>query len=147
MSTPYKPISWSPNEAITRAKLNQMTSNDQWMFENFPRIKYEAFGVKRTSAMKIATGIRSFSKSKYTMVFGRVYFGGFFSTGCRPVVVSTPLTRNGQRRLYTVNDGIGTNLHPDHRGFAIGLINNPINPKSKLGITYTTYVHWIAVGY
>lgn len=146
MTTPYKPISFSPGELLTRAKMNQITANQQWIFENFPRTKYDAFGVKRTSAMKIACGAVLLGSTKYGMRFKTVYFGTFFSTGCRPIIMTNVLSRYGARRLYANLDGFGSAIHPDHRGFNIALNPDP-RGNGKYRVWKSVWVHWMAIGF
>jgi hypothetical protein len=121
-----------------------MCANDQWLYENMPRLSYSAGGVKRTSGIKIAAGHAVLQPNKSHAGSTPVYFGGFFSQGCRPVVLAT-CNNHKQGRLFIWTSGIGdrsnANYYPDDRGFTI-------NVQSEKGVIGSSYaVAWIAVGY
>ena len=146
-ATPYKAISFSPGEILTRTKLNQMTNNEQWLFENRIQGNYSAHGLKRTSGLKLASGVTTFAT---TTAGGRavdVMFGSFFSVGCNPVVVANPCG-HGTGRMYcvTTGPGSGTNF-PNHVGFRIWMGIDTGVTISLQRIYATVYANWIALGW
>lgn len=145
MSTSYSPVTISKGPFKIET-LQRMAENAQWLFEHTPKMKYQG-AVNRTEGLKIIAG-----KSYYPPndVADRqdvsVYFGGFFSVGCNPIVVanSEPIAL-GYRRLVTVR-GIGT-YNIDNRGF-IGHVSNQENALSdQTKIVGGGYMHWISVGW
>lgn len=143
-ATPYKAVNWQDDEPVFTNKLNVMTQNDQWLFENTPRMLYTGFNQRRTEGMKIASGILLCNPNPYGVQQHVVYFGSFFSEACTPVVV-TGLMHQGEVRITFGVKGIGQ-TYVDHRGFEIlgGAINHNANWKA---MTKQFWVTWIAVGY
>jgi hypothetical protein len=147
-ATPYKPISFSPNEFLTRAKLNAMTNNDQWLFENTIRGSYSAHNIRRSAGIKIAAGVATFAPTTTGGRWVPIYFGSFFSVGCRPVVVATP-TGNGSGRLLCAVTSLNANASAfaDHVGFAMWMTPDAGVTASLARIYRTVYGSWIAVGW
>lgn len=121
-----------------------MCANDQWLYENMPRMSYSAGGVRRTSGIRIAAGHTVLIPNKTGAVSTPVYFGGFFSQGCRPVVLASN-NNHRQGHLFIWTSGIGdranANYYPDDRGFTI-------NVHIETGTINGSFaVAWIAVGY
>lgn len=141
-ATPYQPISWSSQEPAFKDKLNQMTNNDQWLFENMPKMYYSVNGIKRSTGVKAATGFGVFNASATRYAAGTVSFGDYFSQGCQPVVVVGEMQTYPQREVIATIRGIGT-AFPDHRGFEVYL--TAVGTAKK--ISSTVYAPWIAIGY
>lgn len=137
---PYVPVTWG-DEPVFTDKLNQMGNNEQWLFENTPRMYYNAFDVKKPNGVKIMAGILVFPPSATAGAQGYYYFGSFFSSGSKPVVVATVNTLDGQRGGVVSIRGIGV-ASPDHRGFS-----SSINNSTVTKITSQTFIHFIAVGW
>lgn len=142
MTTPYKPITWGPLEPIFKDKLNQMTNNDQWLFENTPRMFYN-WNVKKTSGVKLAAGVARIGASKSHVGQTTIYFGNYFSPGCRPIITTGLLTPKATR-YHIAFRGIGS-LFPDHRGFTVIAAANLAVQVNR--IESTIYIPWHAVGY
>lgn len=140
-ATPYKPITWSPNELITEDKLDQIANNSQWLFENTPRAVYEAYGVKRTTGVKIAAGTVLFNGSKTAFQTKAVYFSNFFSAASKPVVTTGVISF--QRRTFVITNGFGV-YQPDSRGFEI-VVECESTSVNKIERDF--YVSWMAVGF
>lgn len=137
---PYVPVTWG-DEPIFTDKLNQMGNNEQWLFENTPRMYYNAFNTKKPNGVKIMAGMLVLAPSATTMSQGDYYFGSFFSSGSFPIVVATVNVLDGQRGQIVSIQGIGVKS-PDHRGFHAW-----INNKNYTNITAQAYIHFIAVGW
>lgn len=148
-ATPYKPVAFSAGENITKEKMGQMNNNIQWLFENSPRMTYDANGIKRSSGLKVASGIVPIAPNNTDWGSGRVYFGNFFSVGCNPVVVGTvnanPLT--GKARKVCSVSGVDTTPVIDHRGFQWWVWSNEPSWVAQPYFDTTNYFHWIAVGW
>lgn len=144
-TTPYKPTSWSIGEAVSRDKLNQMTSNDQYIFENQPNAFYNAHGIKKTSAIKIMAGYIWVGSGKSSHYERDVYFGNFFSVGCKPVITTAQVIQT-QSRIHCVIRGLPGQYWPDHRGFRAVIDSDELNQKNNY-FHYGCYVYFIAIGY
>lgn len=141
-ATPFRPVSWAPDELITESKLDQIANNAQWLFENDVRGKYDAHGVRRTSGVKIAAGTCLVYASVYGTQTRGIYFGGFFSTASRPMVTTGIISF--QLRTWVVVNGFGV-LFPDHRGFEVQVCCMTAAMKPKIERNF--YINWTAVGF
>lgn len=145
MTQPYKAVSWN-EEPISVDKLNTMTNNDQWLFENTPRMKYHGYNILKTSGLRILATYALIPATTARASSRGVYFGSFFSQGCQPIVVAQPVpTNSGQRRFFVAVNGIGRAV-PDHTGATITLTASELNPKSDR-IANQVYCHVIAIGW
>lgn len=144
-TTPYKPTSWSLGEQITREKLNQMTSNDQYLFENQPNAFYNAHGIKKTTGLKIMVGYTYLKGGRSRHHESQVFFGNFFSVGCLPIVITTPIIQK-QSRIHHCVRGLPGTYWPDHRGFTAIIDTDEINPKTNY-LYYGVNLQFVAVGY
>lgn len=140
-ATPYRAVSWQPHDLLDADKMGQLANNSQWLFENTPRINYNAYGVSRTTGTKIAAGIQIFGASKTAYQTRPVYFTNFFSAACHPVVTTGVISL--QRRTFVICNGFG-DLHPDHRGFEITI---ECESASANKIERACYVTWMALGF
>lgn len=144
MTLPYKPISVSEGP-ITTDVMNQFANNDQWLFENMPRISYRAYGTVKNTGLKILATDVIIPQTNARGTSRGIYFSGYFSAGCNPIVVAQPIATNGQRRFFCHVNGIGRPT-PDHNGCTISLIASELNPTyDKIGAA--VYVHAIAIGW
>jgi len=141
-ATPFRAVSWQPNEIVSDAKMDQVANNAQWLFENKTSATYNAHGVRRVVGLKIAFGMMLFTASKLGTQERTAYFGNYFSSACHPIVVLTPVTF--QLRTFAVVNGIGV-LHPDHRGFQCQVACYTY--MNKLQIERNFYVNWYAGGF
>lgn len=141
-ATPYNPVSFN-GEMITTQKMNQMANNDQWLFENSPRIRYNANGLVRDASLKVMAGKTPFTVNTATNYeYINVYFGSFFSAGCKPVVTATVEGFNaGAHRHHVVITGL-TGGEIDNVGF-VGVLAGEAYPT----LTSGGFIHWQAVGY
>ena len=144
-STPYKPVSWG-TEPITQDKLNTMASNEQWLFENTPRVLYNVDSLKRTSGVKILSGM-GLVKTNGSSSFGasNILFGTFFSSGCKPIVVATACTAK-QGRISLVTRGIDHQARPDYRGFQV-LLSTAELTRAHNKLLSNVYIPYIAIGW
>lgn len=143
-STPYRPISFSPNETLTTDKLNQLTSNMNWLRDNTPRILYTLpSGAKREQSLRVASGRVFFPSSKSDSANQQVHFGNYFSAGCQPLI-TTGIVSDQQVRIFCTISGIGS-LHPDNTGFKVHV--NIAAERDRNDFIKPFAVAWNAVGY
>lgn len=143
-ATPYKPVSFT-SESVTQQKLQQMANNDQWLFENTPRLRYSVNELTRDGGIKMISGKTVYSQvdREYLDVF--VYFGSFFTGGCKPIVTATvEHAGGGGRRLATIR-GHGGEI--DHRGFIAHVTTQADYPGAFRNFDSGGWLHWQAVGY
>lgn len=139
-TTPYQPTSWT-SEAVTQAKLAQMSNNDQWLFENLPKIRYSNAGLVKETSIKMIVGKTPFpANTTRNYIYQTINFGSFFSAGCHPIVVASLEAQGGSmHRAKVVIQGNPINIGVN--GF-IAIVT---------GDTYTSiapgWINWMAVGY
>lgn len=143
-ATPYKPVSWG-REPVLAPKMNILANNVQWVYENMPRFYYLYSGLKRTSGVKVMAGNLWMTANKKASMRSTVYFGSFFTAGCKPVIV-TGVNATPQDRYMTAHRSVDGKLQPDHRGFQVNLTCSEIDPKKSV-MNYSLYVTYIAVGW
>lgn len=134
----YKPVSWN-GEAISNTKLNQMCNNTQYIFERMPKIRYATQGLTRDTSLRMIAG-----KTPHTVAADRnfiyqdVYFGSFFTAGCKPIVTAT-VEGGGHRNKVVI---VGFNGEVDHTGFIA-----VVSTEATTTLTPAGFIHWTAVGY
>lgn len=138
---PYVPTSFT-GEQITQQKLQQMANNDQWLFENSSRVRYN-YGVVRDSQVKIIAGKTPYPATTNDNIDVYVYFGSFFSASCKPVVAASVEPGLGTIGLSIAGLTFGAEM--DYRGFRGHVYQDYYELRNSL--QYAGWVHWIAVGY
>lgn len=143
-ATPFRAVSWAPNDLISEDKMDQMAANMNWLRDNTPRAHYRAHGVNKKDQIKIAAGLALITARKQPYASRRVSFGNFFSPNSRPIVTTGVISAK-QRRIHVTVDGIGQ-LHPDHTGFDVH-IRIDANTKKNMRVLRNFYVSWQAMGW
>jgi hypothetical protein len=138
----YTELRWNVGETTSRQKLNQMVDNTHNLWLKRIEASYKGWGVTRTSGLKIAAGIEGVGPEKVAIMTHQIYFGNFFTPGCRPAVVATTATtRHGYS--YTTTRGLaGGEAHATHNGFRVLIAL----PKGETFLQ-RVFVNWMAVGY
>lgn len=142
--TPYRPVSVN-DKALTKEKLQQMANNDQWLFENTPRVRYTLLdgSLTRDTGGKILAGKALFGASPNDWSERTIYFGNFFSAACKPIVQVTIETTGTHLRKYASIRGI-SGAEVDHRGFICHLSAQERNAKV---VETWGLIHYTAVGF
>lgn len=144
-ATPYKPVAWN-GEPISNAKLQQMADNDQWLFENSPRIRYSSSNnLVRDAGLKVLAGKTMYGTSSTSAVYTDVYFGNFFSAGSHPVVVCTLETGTTLGRKQVTIAGFGGEV--DHVGFRAAIYVDGGVFDGPPTIEAAGWLNWHAIGY
>lgn len=142
MTTPYRPVSFT-NEQPTRTKMQQLANNQQWLFENMTRLRYAAYGLTRDSGLKILTGKTSFPVVRNrNYYYAQIYFGSFFSAGCKPLVIATVETTGGNmhRSKVVVQSRAAGGI--DNTGFTA-----IVSTESYRTVGSAGWINWFAIGY
>lgn len=143
-AAPYKPVTFN-SESLSQAKLQQMANNMQWLFENNPRVRYlPPGGSPRDAGLKIMYGKAPFPIWASGVYDAFIYFGSFFSAGCKPIV-TTSLEVTGSRgaKANTIR-GLGGEI--DYRGF-VARVFTVERPGVPTDIEAGGWIHWQAAGY
>lgn len=143
-ATPYKATTWG-DEPISKDKLNQMSNNDQWIYENMPKMLFNTYGIKRTNGVKILAGIAVVPAAAASSASVTVSFGTFFSSGCKPVIVTGTQPTSGAARFHTAFKGID-GFYPDHRGAVFIAGADSLNIKANV-MSAKVYIHFVAIGW
>lgn len=141
----YRPVSWN-GEAITNSKLNQMANNTQFLFERSPKMRYAAAGLTRDTGLKILAGKTPYPANTRDWSDARVYFGSFFTAGCKPIVTAVvgDIQAGGLRKYISLR---GHNGEIDHTGFIAHVVTFELYPGGAKTVTGPGFVHWTAIGY
>ena len=144
-ATPYKPISWG-DEPVFKDKLNAMANNEQWLFENTPKMLFNTYGIKRSNGIKVLAGIAVVNPTNEAWAHATVSFGTFFSSGCKPVIVTGTQPTTGRWRYQTIFRGIG-GYYPDHRGMIVSAGAYYYGTSVASIVDGKVYVHYVAIGW
>lgn len=143
-STPFKVISWSPQDPITNDKLDAMVNNDNWLRDNMMVGRYSANGVRRSQGVRMASGLALITAGKSASRTRGVTFGNYFSESCKPIV-TTGIVSSSQRQIFATIDGPGSKPQPQRDGFQVHVHVESKNKKKKISRNF--YVSWHALGY
>jgi hypothetical protein len=140
----YTPVSWQPDELITEYKMDTIGQNMEYLNERSIKGLYNAHNANVRSNLKIAAGVSTIEPDANGVTGKNVYFGGFFTTGCRPIVVGN-IVSDSVRRVHLSQVGLG-GLWPDHNGMRFIIRVDEYNTDNN-AITKAIFVNWIAMGY
>lgn len=130
-------------------RMNEMSNNDQWLYENMPRLQYSVNGIKRNSGVKILAGqTRWPAEPRWEYVGLDISFGSFFTPGCNPTVVATAAGSSSPHKKYVTTCSLGAagNEVIDHRGFTAFVSQTPFQGAGATPLGNSGILHWIAVG-
>jgi len=144
-STPFRAVNFQPNELLSEALLDQLASNQTWLFENTPRAVYTYASLNRREGVKIISGRALIGATKKNNETTTVRFGNFFSANCNPNITHGIVSAQ-QRRFFVTIDGIGQ-MMPDNTGFQIHVYLDAQTVKKHDKISRNIYIPWIAMGY
>lgn len=144
-TTPYRPVTWT-DETVSANKLAQMANNDQWLFENGAKFRYTSNGLTRDSGLKIIAGKTPYGITGADAYGVLVYFGSFFSSGCKPIVTATIEHSGGWMRKYvSIRSLSGMGSEVDHRGMYMEFSTHERTVTNN--IEAGGWFHWQAIGY
>lgn len=144
-STPFRAVNFQPNQLLSADLLNQLATNQTWLYENTPRSVYTYAGITRREGTRIVSGRALIGATTKNNASTTVRFGNFFSTNCNPNITHGIVSAQ-QRRFFVTIDGIGQ-LMPDNTGFQIHVYLDAQTPKKQDKISRNIYIPWIAMGY
>lgn len=138
----YSPVTWSDGDPLDTVKLQQMVDNTRLLYERTPTFKVNSHGVIKESGLRVLATTLQFPRTTSDSQWQSLYFGNFFSPGCRPVI-SLGYNVGPHKRMYATFNGLGSNSHwPDHRGIDIIVVSH-----HTAGFKYVTNVNVIAIGW
>lgn len=154
--TPFKAITWTTGDPITKDKMDAMANNDIWLKENSPRAHYSKVpGDEEYESGLVLVSGRAYVPRRMYDAIGRanVYFGSAFLPTTRPQV-TTGIVSDTTPNFWVILNGLPGVFLPDYRGFQLALeIETPATrPRKVRGRTQTnplarsTYVCWQALG-
>lgn len=141
----FKDMNWGPNEPVATDKLNTMISNTRYLYERQPRLYYNAYSVKKSAGIRIASGTVSVPANKGNYHTQNVNFGSFFTIGCKPVITTGICSPYNRRIIPTYWGFSGKGYSPDHRGFVVCVTTADLSKNHYL--KKRVYLNWIAFGY
>lgn len=147
MTTPFQSVAWNGSEPALITKLNQMGNNEQYLFEQLAKVRYRSSSLSRDTTMKVLAVRTPVSATTARQQRVDVYWNGFFSSGCSPIVVATAIS-HPQKRLNVVVSGLGGVILPDSRGCMAQVEADEVYSDIPGGsIVNNCYIDLMAVGY
>lgn len=140
----FSPVSWSEGDPLDNQKLAKMASNEQYLAEQMPKMYYNAFGVKKTTGVKVMAFTATFGTNKAHKATTDVYFGNFFSPGCVPVITVGNNTYP-QTRFHVEYRGLSA-TRVDHRGMKLSIATDEVT-RNYAPITNSVVITIIAMGW
>lgn len=140
----FKDVNWGA-EGVSADKLNVMAANSRYLFERMPKMYYNAYGVQKEAGVKIACGILVVPASTAPVQTLNVYFGSFFTPGCKPVITHGVTSWVNGRLIPSMFGLSGPQYSPDHRGFTARIAATELHDKNY--VWKTAYLNWMAMGY
>ena len=137
-------MNFQPSQLLDEAVLDQLATNETWLYENTPRAVYTLANIRRNEGVRIISGRALIGATKKNNAVATVRFGNFFSSGCNPNITTGIVSAN-QRKFFVTIDGIGV-TYPDNRGFNVHVyLDAPASVKQPK-ITRSIYNPWTAIG-
>lgn len=143
--TPFRAVNFQPNQLLDEALLDQLASNQTYLYEMTPRAIWTGGSARRQEGVKLISGRATIGAIRRNYNGATIGFGNFFSASCTPNITATPVS-TAQRRYFTTINGIGK-LYPDNRGFQVWCFLDAQTPKKQNKITKAFYISWIAMGF
>lgn len=133
---------------MTVQRLNQMSDNDQFLYDHVVQGKHIFDGSEYTSGQSNQTLKIWASNERFPMTGNKraainISWAGFFSNNCNPIVNVT-VGRRDMNRLWVSVKGLGSNNWPDARGCQVQAV---VDPDAPYNLTQHMPVHIIAIGY
>lgn len=142
--TEYTPVTFAPGDPLTIEKMNALANNMQLLYEKTPKTLYKAYGITKDKGIRVYSTVLTIPPIKAVQGWGTVYFGNFFSVGCKPVI-TLGVNAWPQHRYHTNFSGINQVL-PDHRGVQVRIQADELNVKNNK-VSKTVYVNVTAIGW
>lgn len=143
--TPFRAVNFQPNQLLSEELLDQLASNQTWLYEMTPRAVYTYGSLRRREGVKLISGRALIGATKRNHASTTVRFGDFFSANCNPNITNGIVSAH-QRRFFVTLDGIGQ-LMPDNRGFQIHVYLDAQTATRHDKIARNIYISWQAMGY
>lgn len=144
-TTPFRAVNFQADETLTEDILDQLATNQVWLYDNTPRAVYTYGALRRNEGIRIVSGRQLIGATKKNNNSASVRFGNFFSSGCNPNI-TTGIVSAAQRKFFVTMTGIGT-PYPDNRGFNLYVYLDAPAGKKQPRITRNIYIPWTAIGY
>lgn len=148
METPYRAVAFNTNDVLTRAKMDQLATNYQWIKDNTPRnIVFREDEPVVTDLTVIVGGYARINKNKKRdeQKVNVKFPANTFAPDCQPHV-TTAVVSGFQRQIFCVCHGLGKKNLPDSTGFSLS-VNIAADRKKEDKIKKDFFIHWHAHGY
>lgn len=147
MTAPYQSVAFNYGDQLLIPQMNQLANNTQYLFENLAKVRYRSSAINRDTTTKILAVRTPVSATPARQQRADIYWNGFFSSGCAPIVVATAIS-HPQKRLNVVVCGLGGVVLPDSRGCMAQVEADEVYSEVPGGnIVNNLYIDLIAIGY
>lgn len=140
----FRVVSWQPNELASRAKLEQLSENDKFLFENTANMTYYSLGkVRTTTSLKLVAGVVSLAPAKSQSGAVNVSYAGEFNSNTSPIVTTGLVVTNANDHfsLLTIR-GLGGKTLPTDSGFQFRweTRKGSASQRKRFGTVYCNYM-------
>lgn len=148
METPYRPQTFSQDQVLTREIMDQMVSNQRWIYENTPRARWYFINeekIKETDFVITCGRVWVAPNKKDRHVYESVALGAAFDSSCRPNI-SIGICSEAEKEIFVAVSGPGNKVLPDSTGFELDIFVTKDRTKGW-EITKGFYIFWQAAGW
>lgn len=126
---------------MDKDKLNDMASNDRWLFEHSIKGFVDVQGLSRETGLDIRAGYVKGIQTQASSYFIHHYYPKPFLPGVKPVVVASVASGTAFRIMVGIR-GLDGRAIPDHRGFSVHFteFRDPGGPTKFLGDQWAAYI-------
>lgn len=142
----FQSVNWG-EEDITPGKLNAMATNDDWLYEHLPYVRYTGYGgIRRDTDVRVGCGVVTLPRTKAAHQDVRVEFDNLFTVNCKPIIVCGVVTHYVSRMTVTVWGFRGRGYVPLHDGFNATVCAVEMARENNY-FQRTSYLNWMAIGW
>lgn len=145
METPYRAVSFSKHDIITRQDMDQLEFNYRYVNDNTPRGLFHKAETKKIETYLIVVSGRATIKKKPKVDTStvKVKFGKAFHPNCHPSITTGIVSR--QTKVFCVVHGPKKIDYPNATGFEMTVNIADSGKKDKIKNNF--FVNWQAMGY
>lgn len=148
METPFKPQTFAVDDVLTREVVDQMYSNQRWLFENTPRARWyfaDDEKIQETDFVLTCGKVTIPQSKKENTVKQVVKFGEGFDSTCHPNV-TIGINSDAENEIFVAISGPDDKLLPDSSGFTME-VHVREGDNKEWAIAKAFNVFWQAAGW
>lgn len=144
MASIYKRLIWGRTERISSQKLNDMISNDDYLFEKLFSGYYNHNGLVKDTGLTFRAGSVSIPNFNGVYMSVNTFYSRPFLPGTKPIIL-LGLMSSDSNRIHYATRGLDGSWQPDHTGFNLYTSSNEV-PNNGTEYKGTQYMAYLAIG-